>query len=154
MFATAFETVSDHAIRSERKIRIAPFLALLMLAAFAASAPALGAAKGAAEVSTVKACGYMLSSAGGATVEYIRISDVAAPGMKGTFVFSGPGVSERKHLALNNKGLALTSFPVATPGTETLSVTLATRPATVGTFHFTLHPVASDIASKVGCTPR
>jgi hypothetical protein len=78
----------------------------------------------------------------------------AAPGIKRTFVFSGAGVKEMRHLSLNVKGLALTSFPVVSAGSEAIAVTLATTPRTKGTFHFALNSVASDIASKIGCTPR
>jgi hypothetical protein len=128
---------------------------LIILAALYASASAtLAAASGGAKPGVVKACGYMTNSAGGSNVEYIRFFDPAAPGSKGSFVFSGPGVTETKHLILNSKGLALTSFPVATAGSETIGVTLATKPATKGVFHFALSPVATDVASRVGCTPR
>lgn len=128
-------------------------VALAALVGLCLSASALGGVQ-AAKMGVVKACGYMTSSAGGSATEYIRIADTAAPGTKGTFLFAGAGARERKQLTLNNKGIAITSFPVLTAGSETISVTLATTPATKGTFHFALRPVASDVASRIGCTPR
>jgi hypothetical protein len=129
-------------------------VALAVVVGLYLSAVALGAVHATAKGGVVKACGYMTSSAGGSTTEYIRIADSAAPGIRGTFLFSATGARERKDLTLNNKGIAITSFPVLNAGSETISVTLATSPATKGTFHFALRPVASDIASRIGCTPR
>lgn len=145
--------------RNQRAIgRRGALAALLVLATvLSASTAAAGASvsrSAGVTRSLVKACGYMISSGGGATVEFVRIADAAAAGARGTFLFRGPGASETKQLVLNTKGLALMSFPVTRAGTETIAVTLATRPATRGTFHFTLDPVASDVAAQQGCTPR
>lgn len=141
-------------VATNRRAGPAVALALSALAALCLSGSALAVAHTIAKAGVVKACGYMTSSAGGSTVEYIRIADTAAPGARGAFMFTGAGVEERKQLTLNNKGIAITSFPVLSAGSETISVTLATKSETVGTFHFALHPVPSDIASRIGCTPR
>jgi hypothetical protein len=102
---------------------------------------------------TIKACGYQ-STAGGSQLEMIKVVDTHAVGVKGTFLFSGPGVTETKRLMIGKKGIALISFPVTQPGTETIVVHLPTKPATSGTFHFTLHPLTTDQAAPNGCTPR
>jgi len=128
--------------------------AVLVASAMAAGASAATRTHDALQVSTVKACGYMISSAGGSSTEMIKIVDASAVGLKGTFVFSGPGITETKHLLVGKKGIVQISFPVANPGTETITVHLPTKPATSGTFHFTLKPMTTDQAATNGCTPR
>jgi hypothetical protein len=132
--------------------RLSGFVALLALCCATTGLAASSAM--AARAGAVKACGYMVQTAGGTATEFIRVLDPAAPGARGTLAFKGIDAKRTSHVTLNNKGLALTSFPVAHPGSETMTVTLATKPATTRTFHFTLRPVASDAAAKRGCTPK
>jgi hypothetical protein len=137
-----------------RRWQCVSFLGLVASVAVVVTASAAASQGLAKTASALKACGYMTSTAGGSSIENIKFSDTKASGTKGTFVFKGPGVAETKHLTFAKSGLAFTSFAVAAPGTEMIKVSVATKPMTVATFHFTLQPTTGDVASKVGCTPR
>ena len=126
----------------------------VMLVAGALSTSAESSVGSATKASALKACGYMTSTAGGSSIENIKFLDTKAAGAKGILIFKGTSVNETKRLTLAKNGIAFTSFVVTSPGTQMIKVTLATKPATVRTFHFTLQPTTGDVASKSGCTPR
>ena len=132
------------------------WLSLALMACMAGALPVLAWASAGAstKVGSLKACGFMTSTAGGSSFENIKFVDTKAAGVEGTFVFEGTGVNETKRLTMTKNGIAFTSFAVPGPGTEMIKVKLATKPATLGTFHFTLLPTTGDVASKIGCKPR
>ena len=131
-------------------------LRILVTGIFAAvvAAFAVGAAMGTTgKASVLKACGFMTTD-GGASVENIKVVDRNAAQVKGTFVYAASGVNEAKQFRLGALGIGFLSFPVTSAGTSMLAIHLATTPATIQTFHFTLRPLPSDEAAKNGCTPR